>query len=158
MKTKLSFIKPILFIYIFIILFIELIKIQIPLKITLKIPLKINNKINIEGFNNKERINNQINIHNNNIKLEKEMEFTKNEIQFLSSDDSSYVFNKHPYLSTMNDINIKARKNSNLEDTIHKYKTDSLKDITEDEKDAFFWFLQHLIIKGDILSPFIYNQ
>ena len=155
MKTNLPFIKPLLFILIFIILFIELIKIPFPKKTF----FKHNNKI-LESFTNENNYNNknQINIHNNNIKLEKEMEFTKNQIQFLSQEDSSDIFNKNSYLDTMNNINIKARHFSNLEETIQKYKTHSLNNIIEEEKEAFFWFLQHLIIKGDILSPFIYNQ
>jgi hypothetical protein len=159
-NNKLLFIKPILFILIILILFIELIKIPFP-----KL-LNITNS-NLENFHNnnnnnkinKDNINiHNINIHNNNIKLEQEMEFKKNELNVLSSKDSKDIFYNNSYLNSMNDINIKARGFTNLEEIVQKYKNESIQDITDEEQNALFWFIQNLIIKADKLSPFIYNQ
>ena len=150
MINNLKFIKPLLIILLFLVLFVELIKIPLPHN------TKSANKI--EPFTNELNNKTRLRIHNNNIKLDKEIEFTKSQIKYLDPNDSSQIFDKNPYLYKMNDINIKARNFSNLEEIITAYKEKSIKKITNEEKEAFFWFLQHLIIRSEKLSPFIYNE
>ena len=160
---NLDTIKKIFIILIIIFLLVELVKLPLP------------NRINTERFEDKDKDKNiklekfsnyndmsYNNSKNNNSdyesKINKELNYHKSLINYLNSNDSKLLFKNAHYLSNMNSINVKSRNFNNLEDLKLKYINDSLDDITNEEKDAFFWMIQNLIIRGNKLSPFIYKS
>ena len=159
---NLEILKKIFIIIIIVILLIELVKIPLPKRI---IKENYNNDKNndknnqqkIEQFSNYNYMNN-IKNHNFKIKLEHEINYHKSLIDYLNSNDSNVLFKNSDYLENMNMINIKSRNFDNLEQLQSEYINNSLDDITTQEKDAFFWMIQNLIIKGNKLAPFIYKN
>ena len=159
---NLEILKKIFIIIIIVILLIELVKIPLPKRIIKENynSDKNNNENNqqkIEQFSNYNYMNN-IKNHNFKIKLEHEINYHKSLIDYLNSNDSNVLFKNSDYLENMNMINIKSRNFDNLEQLQSEYINNSLDNITNQERDAFFWMIQNLIIKGNKLAPFIYKS
>ena len=159
---NLEILKKIFIIIIIVILLIELVKIPLPKRIIKEnYNSDKNNNENyqqkIEQFSNYNYMNN-IKNHNFKIKLEHEINYHKSLIDYLNSNDSVVLFKNSDYLENMNMINIKSRNFDNLEQLQSEYINNSLDNITNQEKDAFFWMIQNLIIKGNKLAPFIYKS
>ena len=159
---NLEILKKIFIIIIIVILLIELVKIPLPKRIIKENynSDKNNNENNqqkIEQFSNYNYMNN-IKNHNFRIKSEHEINYHKSLIDYLNSNDSVVLFKNSDYLENMNMINIKSRNFDNLEQLQSEYINNSLDNITTQEKDAFFWMIQNLIIKGNKLTPFIYKS
>ena len=159
---NLEILKKIFIIIIIVILLIELVKIPLPKRIIKEnYNSDKNNNENyqqkIEQFSNYNYMNN-IKNHNFKIKLEHEINYHKSLIDYLNSNDSVVLFKNSDYLENMNMINIKSRNFDNLEQLQSEYINNSLDNITNQEKDAFFWMIQNLIIKGNKLTPFIYKS
>ena len=159
---NLEILKKIFIFIIIVILLIELVKIPLPKRIIKEnYNSDKNNNENyqqkIEQFSNYNYMNN-IKNHNFKIKLEHEINYHKSLIDYLNSNDSVVLFKNSDYLENMNMINIKSRNFDNLEQLQSEYINNSLDNITNQEKDAFFWMIQNLIIKGNKLTPFIYKS
>lgn len=158
MKSYKKFIKTSLLYIIVLILLIEIIKIR---------PKKDNFSTIVENYKNYEK-------HKED-KLEMEInEFSKQQkylkdnlnnytnylkiknINFADSLYSKTLYNNSSYLNNMNKVNLYARNFKNLEDAKTKYIHSSLVDITDDEKNAFLWFIENLLKKIEHNS-IVYN-
>ena len=164
---NIELVKKVVIIIVIIFLLIELTKIPLPTRIinenydnnksnnkkSKRIEEFLNN--NNTGNHNKQNLKNSNNYKN---KIKRKLNYHKSLINYLSSNYSQKLFKNIDYLNNMNSINVKSRKFNNLEELKLKYINDSLDDITNEEKDAFFWMIQNLIIKGNKLTPFIYKS
>ena len=130
---------------------------------------------NVESFQNKNNKNNKLKnklIYKKTKKHIKELkkEQFKNKklldnhnlfqkiqsIHFANKELSKSLFENSDYLNNMNKINIHARNLSSREELKHKYMTDSLTEITDNDKEAFVW-LMDLILDKTKNNKTIYN-
>jgi hypothetical protein len=69
------------------------------------------------------------------------------QINFADSLYGNIIFNNSSYLNNMNRVNLYARNFKNIEDAKIKYINDSIDNITDNEKEAYLWFIETLLDK-----------